>query len=97
MASPNRRKLWTVPREIQLEWRTWNDESVVFNRASGDTHLLDSVAAQVLRRLESRPTSIEELCEHVESSSDVDHDLSLHIETLVHKLDELGLIAPIGP
>ena len=93
------RMLWMVPAEVQLEWRTWGESSVVFNQASGDTHLLDSVAAEVLERLETRSASIDELCERfrelMEPPPDTDHDLSPHIQTLVAKLEDLGLIVSI--
>ncbi len=83
--------LWMVPAEVQLEWRTWGESSVVFNQASGDTHLLDSAAAEVLERLETRPASIDELCERLGEL------MEPHIETLVAKLEHLGLIVSIRP
>lgn len=101
VASPNRRKRWTVPLEVRLEWRTWNGHSVVFNAASGDTHLLDSTAAEVLKGLETRPMCIDELCAQVlelgETWTSAGGDPSSHIESLVTKFDELGLIAPSRP
>ncbi|CCQ72875.1 HPr-rel-A system PqqD family peptide chaperone [Magnetospira sp. QH-2] len=37
----------------RLSWKTWNDEVVVYDDASGHTHLLESNAAEVLVCLEA--------------------------------------------
>jgi PqqD family protein of HPr-rel-A system len=83
---------WIVPKDWRLEWRQWESFHVVFNPASGDTHLLNAIPAFVLRSLETEARSVEELKalvsrlpEHPSDPSDIDE--------LVSELDELGLIA----
>jgi PqqD family protein of HPr-rel-A system len=95
LSAPNPKR-WSSKREPALRWRTWGAHSVVFNPASGDTHLLNASAAAVLRILESRPSSVEELCEELSSRSVAPRGDSLtgEIEALLEELDELGLAAP---
>lgn len=88
--------MWMVPKEWRLEWRQWGGLHVVFNPASGDTHLLNAVAAFVLRSLETRASTTEELRALVSAwrGGPPDDSLSRDVEALVSELDELGLIAP---
>jgi PqqD family protein of HPr-rel-A system len=77
---------WKVPEEWRLEWREWGGLHVVFNPASGDTHLLNAPSAAVLKSLERAAATVAELEARVPGWSDV--------EALLSELDELGLIAP---
>lgn len=42
---------WRISKGARLHWRQWDDEFVVYNAASGDTHVLNIIAAEALRRL----------------------------------------------
>lgn len=57
-----------------LYWRHWDDEYVVFDEASGRTHLLDALTACVLLCVEDGAVNTEELvsqiCEHMSLSSE---------------------------
>lgn len=44
-----------------FHWASWDDEYVVFDEASGQTHLLDPVKAYVLDALSDGPASVESL------------------------------------
>lgn len=86
---------WTTPR---LVWKSWGEEIIVFNTASGNTHLLSPVAAQALRKLEQNPATIFELSGELAGSASVDADEEFiqHVEKLITNLDELGLVEPVS-
>jgi len=86
---------WTTPR---LVWKSWGEEVIVFNVASGNTHLLSPVAAQALRILEQNPATIFELSNKLAGSASVDADEEFieHVEKLITNLDELGLVEPVS-
>ncbi len=46
---------WHLARGRQLLVRSWEGESVVYDCAAGDTHLLGTQAAAVLARLQAGP------------------------------------------
>jgi len=42
---------WLLTAPSALAWRTWDDETVVFNQLTGNTHLLNDLGGEVLRQL----------------------------------------------
>jgi PqqD family protein of HPr-rel-A system len=90
------RKRWTVPEGNGLAWRVWDDEFLVYNTASGQTHYLNLLAGEALRSLEAAPAQTHELVRRLANQFGIAEDsppLQM-IEGLIHELDELGLIAP---
>ena len=90
-------KRWAVPKG--LAWRIWDDEFLVFNTASGQTHHLNLLAGEALRSLEAEPARTPELVRRLASQFEIAEDSPLlqAIDRLIHELDELGLIAPSTP
>lgn len=90
---------WRACTEATLLWRQWGDEYVVFNPASGDTHVLNEVAAQALQRLEQSPADTRDLTAHIRAAIHIDPDDQLlrHMEGLIDQFDELGLTEPADP
>ncbi len=88
---------WRVPEDWRLEWRQWGSFHVVFNPASGDTHLLNALPAFVLKSLETKAATLQELeaalASNLQDGTPADR-LSSEIEALVLELEELGLVAP---
>ena len=52
---------WLVVQPRRLRVRRWNDEVVVYDDRSGDTHLLDDACGRVLERLLTARASDEDL------------------------------------
>ena len=53
--------LWQVAPGQQLASWGWDDEFVVYNNLSGDTHLLDADSVELLALLQRAPATIETL------------------------------------
>jgi PqqD family protein of HPr-rel-A system len=85
---------WKVNSEFPLHWRSWDDEFVVYNSGSGDTHLLDPVAAEALQSLEQESADLSELVDRVSGSMEIEPDteFSAYLEQLLSDLYKLGLI-----
>jgi PqqD family protein of HPr-rel-A system len=85
---------WKIVPDATLYWKVWNDQCVVFNSASGETHLLDPIPALLIRQLAAGLSDTEELV--VETARLLDLEVTplvqqTFLETL-RKLDALGLI-----
>jgi PqqD family protein of HPr-rel-A system len=87
---------WAVPSANQLSWRVWDDEFLVYNAASGQTHHLNLLAGEALRSLEVEPAETRELVGRLADRFEIAEDSPplRMIDRLIHELDELGLIAP---
>lgn len=88
---------WTACRGSALLWRSWdNQQSIVYHVESGDTHLLNHVAAQALRLLQDAPSNVSELAERVTAALGgvADETFMQHLGRLLAEFDESGLIEP---
>jgi PqqD family protein of HPr-rel-A system len=47
--------MWKLTKGQALAYRSWDDEYVVYNDVSGDTHLLGADAMQLLLHLQKGP------------------------------------------
>lgn len=80
-----------------LIWKCWDDdEAVVYHTGSGDTHLLNDIAADLLRLLADRTLSADELASLYGRSAGVEPDQEFHgrVAALLAEFDDLGLIEP---
>jgi PqqD family protein of HPr-rel-A system len=79
-----------------LFWRRWADEPIVYNLASGNTHVISPIAAKILRQLEQQPSTASQLAENIASEFNVESDQEVveQVERLITDLDELGLVKP---
>ena len=53
----SRGPVWRLVPGASLSWHDWPPHSVVFDAGSGNTHLLEEPAAEVLRAIAARPSS----------------------------------------
>jgi PqqD family protein of HPr-rel-A system len=85
---------WRVAAGVRLHVRSWDGEFVLYNSASGDTHLLDARAAYALKVLERQPLSLAELVEIISALLEVEPNakLSANLERLLSQFFRLGLL-----
>ena len=85
--------VWLLPESVSLVWQVWDpDEIVVFNRASGQTHLLDAFSAAVLREIAERPQSMSTLCGELAERLELDRGaISERSRIVCESFEQLGL------
>lgn len=88
---------WQLIRGFDLHWRQWPeenpDEYILYHAGSGDTHLLNEAGAQVLKILQGRRLSLEEITTALADQLDEPPGhLHATITELVAELDRLGII-----
>jgi len=85
---------WRLISDHVLHFRFWDDEFVVYNSLSGDTHLLDSTAAQILLKLQQAPLNSTTLAESLAPllHAEMDDEFVVQIEHILADLDTLALI-----
>lgn len=80
--------MWKLIEGQTLEHRSWDDEYVVYNDLSGDTHLFGADAMHLLLRLRAGPADEEGLAAALQVEA-------ADREALALTLDELGALALI--
>lgn len=75
------------------------DESVVYNDFSGETHLVSAIAASLLRRLEQQPADFSSLSAFIAEAWEFESDEALQrtVQDLLDELDALWLIEVTRP
>jgi PqqD family protein of HPr-rel-A system len=98
---------WRIAPGQQLAARGWNDEFVLYNNLSGDTHLLDGDSMALLAHLRAGPASLAALVATFAGDIDPDDAAALP-DTIATMLDQLAglylvenfvepLVAPLDP
>ena len=79
---------------FRLYCRSWDNESVVYNSGSGNTHLLDPVAVEALKTLEKQSATLPELLNMVAASLRIkpNAELASYLEKLLPRLEKLELV-----
>lgn len=89
-------EVWRGPTPGQALWESWETEHSVFCVATGETHLLSELPAEVLRQLSGSASNVRDLAASLADTCEFDNSeqwqrkiasiiLSLHNLELVHK------------
>jgi PqqD family protein of HPr-rel-A system len=85
--------MWRVVPGQLLAFREWDGEAVLYNDLSGNTHLLDGAAIDVLQALRSEPCDAVALAARLAGSFGAGADELLpDIEDMLAELARLDLI-----
>jgi PqqD family protein of HPr-rel-A system len=87
---------WRIAPGQQLAARGWNDEFVLYNNLSGDTHLLDGDSMALLAHLQTGPASLAALVAAFAGDIDPDDAAALP-ETIATMLDQLAGLYLVEP
>ena len=89
--------VWKANAAALSSLRDWGGEYAVFNPASGDSHLLDIVAGELLAALAGGPLAAPALYARIAALLEVDNDRQLaeSVDAILAHLDEIGLIEPV--
>jgi PqqD family protein of HPr-rel-A system len=76
--------------------RLWDDQCVLFNTASGQTHQLNPLAEAALRAMMARPMSAAEVAQALATELEIEADAAWvsQFDGLIGEFDRLGLLEP---
>ena len=85
---------WQLTAPGELRWVQWGDEWLLHHDASGDTHLLDALAVEVLQALQRAPATAAGLVDALAQNDDEEtrRRLASYIDSLFATLARLGVI-----
>lgn len=88
---------WKINPFVDLNWYTWDEESVVFDQASGDTHLFEPISVEVLQLIEESETSLSmhDIVQHLlPMLNESEEDVMSHVQKVMATFNRLGLVEP---
>ena len=89
-------RAWRLADDADLQWRIWEEQTIIYHPPSGDTHCLNPLAAAVLRRIEQQPVATQQLVQAVFQTLEMEVTSSLEqqVQMLLGQFHELGMIEP---
>jgi len=92
--------VWRLAPRVDLHWRRWDAEWVVFDAGSGQTHKTDTLTAMTLMVLEdgpARPGAVQDaIARELELGDDALADVAARLPELLADLGRLGLAETIA-
>lgn len=93
MSSPPPERRVRLAHRVALHWRDWADEYVVFDGASGRTHLLDPWTACVLLHIGHTPLGCAELARRAAANMQVPvEDAAQRLPSTLEQLKRIDLV-----
>ena len=91
------RSVWLVELGCFFHWQRFKSEnSIIFNEASGQTHIVNQLCADAIDLLQQSPIDSKSLAEALAQRNDfaLDEEWIAYINEMLADLDQLGLIEP---
>jgi len=82
------------PKEGLVCCRYWEDECVVYNQLSGETHLVDGVGAEIFKLISEKSSTRAQLLQNIQSvfELETDSDIEGLLDNLILEYQKLGLV-----
>lgn len=91
-------KAWRLNPVANLHWLELCDKDgnrLIFNEASGKTHVVSELCSEVLNFFQCRMLDDQQILDRLLDMYDIDEEeLSIYVDNMLISLDELGLIEP---
>lgn len=90
---------WEIISPQSLHMQAWDNEAVVYDALSGNTHLLSLAAARVLAKIKEAPAnaaSLAQVMADVEPGGTAD-EIQATLEAILTELAGISLITPATP
>ena len=88
---------WQAIPGVDLHWKLWGEEYVVYNSGSGHTHLLDPVVAFLVQQIMERSWETADLLEHAQKllGFEMTAESREKLQKTLTELEDLGLIEAV--
>lgn len=86
--------IWSIPECANIAIENWDENAMVFYSLTGETHLINALACEVLMLFQTGPETFSSLINKLCMIFEVEDkaDLELQIQKLIANFENLGLI-----
>ena len=83
------------PADNSVLCRFWEDECVVYNQLTGNTHLVDGIGVEVFKAVSEKVSTRRDLLQNIRSifEFETDFDLETFLDNLLLEYQKLGILA----
>ena len=87
-------RLLGLPKVAVIRCRFWDDECVLYNQLTGETHLIDGMGAEVFKLISEKKSTQTQLLQTLYNvfELDIDFDAEGHLNNLIMEYQRLGLV-----
>lgn len=74
--------------------RFWDDECVIYNQLTGETHLVDGIGVEIFKLISEKKATRKQLRQNIESVFELETDLDIDglLDNLILEYQKLGLL-----
>ncbi len=82
------------PKDGLVCCRFWDDECVIYNQLTGETHMVDGMGAEVFRFVSEKTATGKQVLQNIQSvfELDIDFDVEGVLDNLILEYQKLGLL-----
>ncbi len=75
-------------------YRFWDDECVIYNQLTGETHLVDGMGVEIFKLISEETATRKQLRQNIESVFELETDLDIDglLDNLILEYQKLGLL-----
>ena len=83
-----------LPKLAVIRCRFWDDECVIYNQLTGETHLVDGMGAEIFKQLSEKTATRTQLLQTLDSvfEWEIDFDAEGFLDNLIMEYQKLGLV-----
>lgn len=83
-----------LSKVTHIRFRFWDDDCVIYNQLTGETHLVDGVGAEIFKLVSEKKATRSHLLQNMQSvfELETDSDMEELLDNLVQEYQKLGLL-----
>jgi PqqD family protein of HPr-rel-A system len=83
-----------LPKAAVIRCHFWDDECVIYNQLTGETHLVDGMGAEIFKLISDKTVTRMQLLENIHSvfELEIDFDVEGFLDNLILQYQKLGLL-----
>jgi len=89
---------WISEPSARFLCRSWDDEAVVYDTLTGDTHLLEPLAAELMTHLRQGEHTLQDTAQHLSDCFffPVEDDILDIVESTLKRLESIGIAVAVS-
>lgn len=86
--------LFGLPKIADIRFRFWDDECVIYNQLTGETHLIDGMGVEIFQLISEKKATKAQLLQTIQSVFELETDFDMEglLDNLIQEYQKLDLL-----